>query len=180
MPRSHSAHVEIAGLQQPDEDVLDVLTDVAGLGERRGIGDGEGDVENARERLGEQRLADAGGAEEQDVRLVELDISLAVARTAIDALVVVVDRDGQVRLARSCPIDILIQHVLDLLRRGNRVLPLGDLPLFVLRQDLVAERDALVADVDRRAGNELPDRVLALAAEASNGDACRWTWRRFR
>ena len=35
------------------------------------------------------------------------------------------------------------------------------------RQDLVAQRDALVADVDRRARNELSDGVLGLAAEGA-------------
>jgi len=32
-------------------------------------------------------------------------------------------------------------------------------------EDLIAERDTLVADVDRRAGNEFPNRVLGLSAE---------------
>ena len=66
--------VEVARLQQPDENVLDVLTDVARFGERRGVGDGEGNIEDAGERLREQRLADARRTDQQDVRLVELDI----------------------------------------------------------------------------------------------------------
>ena len=69
--------VELAGLEQPHQDVLHVLADVAGLGERGGVGDGEGNVEDAGERLGQQGLADAGGAEEQDVGLVELDVAVA-------------------------------------------------------------------------------------------------------
>src|SRR5256884_685109 len=63
--------------------------------------------------------------------------------------------------------DVLVQHVLDLGRRGDLGDRLGDLPLLVLRQDLVAEGDALITNVDRRAGNELPDRVLRLAAEGA-------------
>ena len=55
-------HVEVGGLDQLEEDVLDVLADVAGLGERRGVGDRERDVEDLGQRLGEQRLAAAGGA----------------------------------------------------------------------------------------------------------------------
>ena len=39
--------VVVGGLQQVDDDVLDVLADVAGLGERRGVGDGERHVEDA-------------------------------------------------------------------------------------------------------------------------------------
>jgi hypothetical protein len=87
--------VELAGLEQPDQDVLHVLADVSGLGERGGVGDGEGHVENARERLGQQRLADAGGAQQQNVRLVELDARGVTPAGRIDPLVVVVDGDGR-------------------------------------------------------------------------------------
>ena len=69
--------VEVAGLEQPDENVLDVFADVAGFGQRGRVGDRERNVEDARQRLREQRLADAGGADEQDVRLVELDVVVA-------------------------------------------------------------------------------------------------------
>ena len=67
-------HVEVGGLDQLEEDVLDVLADVARLGQRRGIGDRERDVEDLGEGLGEQRLAAAGRAEQQDVRLLQLDL----------------------------------------------------------------------------------------------------------
>jgi hypothetical protein len=40
-----------------------------------------------------------------------------------------------------------------------------DFPFLVFGQDLVAEGDALVADVHRRAGDELPDGVLGFTAE---------------
>src|SRR6059036_1373426 len=69
--------VEVGGLEQPHQNVLDVFADVAGFGQRRGVGDGEGDVEDARQRLREQRLAHAGRSDEQDVALVELDVALA-------------------------------------------------------------------------------------------------------
>ena len=67
--------VEVGGLDQLEQDVLDVLADVAGLGQRRGVGDGERHVEQAGQRLGEVGLAAAGGAEQQDVRLRQLDSS---------------------------------------------------------------------------------------------------------
>src|SRR5690606_20982476 len=60
--------VVVGVLEELDDDVLDVLADVAGLRERRGVRDRERDVEDLRERLREQRLAGAGGPEEQDVR----------------------------------------------------------------------------------------------------------------
>ena len=49
--------VVVGVLQQLDDDVLDVLADVAGLGQRRRVRDRERDVEDLRERLREQRLA---------------------------------------------------------------------------------------------------------------------------
>ena len=59
----------VAALQQLLDDVLDVLAHVAGFGQRGGIGHHEGHVEHARQRLGQQRLARAGGADQQDVAL---------------------------------------------------------------------------------------------------------------
>ena len=70
----------IAGrLDQAQQDVLDILTDIPGLGERGGVGDRERHIEQVGERLGQQRLAAAGRADEQDVALLELDIVVAFA-----------------------------------------------------------------------------------------------------
>ena len=66
--------VVVALLQQLLDDVLDVLADVARLGERRRIGHDERHVQQPGERLREQRLAGAGRADQQDVRLRELDV----------------------------------------------------------------------------------------------------------
>ena len=54
--------VEVGGLDQLEQDVLDVFADVAGLGQRGGIGDGERNVEALREGLREVGLAAAGRA----------------------------------------------------------------------------------------------------------------------
>ena len=70
------ADVEVGGLDQVQEDVLDVLADVAGLGQRRGVGDREGHVEDLGQRARQVRLAAAGGADEQDVALLELDVAV--------------------------------------------------------------------------------------------------------
>ncbi len=158
--------VEIAGLQQPHQDVLDVLADVPGFGERRGVGDRERHVENARQRLCQQRLAHARGAES---KMFDLSSSTSSSRfdALIDALVVVVHRDGERFLGLLLPDHVLVQDVLDFLRRRDLRDRFRYLALFILRQDLVAERDALVADVDRRARNELPDRILGLSAEGA-------------
>ena len=68
--------VVVAVLQQLLDDVLDVLADVAGFGQRGRVGDHERHVEQPRQRLRQQRLARAGGADQQDVALGELDLVL--------------------------------------------------------------------------------------------------------
>src|SRR2546427_855 len=103
-------------------------------------------------------------AHQQDIALVQLDFRLTPG-VRVDALVVVVDRDGEGLLGALLPDHVLVQHVLDLGGRGDLGDRLSDLPLLVLGQDLVAQRDAFITDVDPRAGDEFPDRVLGLAAE---------------
>ena len=56
--------VVVGRLDQLQEDVLDVLAHVPGLGQRGGVGDGERHVEHAGQRLGQQRLAAAGRPEQ--------------------------------------------------------------------------------------------------------------------
>ena len=86
--------VEVGGVQQLQQQVLDVLADVAGLGQRGGVADGERHVEDLGQRPGQQRLAAAGRADQQDVALVDLDVAVALVAEA-EALVVVVHGHGQ-------------------------------------------------------------------------------------
>jgi len=80
---------------------------------------------------------------------------------------VVVDRYGERALGLLLADDVLVEDVVDLARlrevldveRGRG----GEL----LVDDLVAEIDALVADVDAGAGDQLLDLALRLAAEAA-------------
>src|SRR6201999_4178889 len=90
---------------------------------------------------------------------------LAVGRTRLHALVVVVDRDREGLLRGVLPDDVGVEELVDLFRLWQ-VVPLelrglGEL----LLDDLVAQIDALVADIDAGAGNELLDLLLRLAAE---------------
>ena len=75
-----------------------------------------------RQGLREQGLAGAGGADQQDVRLLELDV---VARLlgVLDALVVVVDRDRELLLGLLLADDVVVEHRLDLARLGQRRAP---------------------------------------------------------
>src|SRR5690606_23648670 len=96
-----------------------------------------------------------------------LDLDVVENAVGVDALVVFVDGDCERLLGLFLPDHVLIEHHLDLTwgrdarhRHDGFALPL-------LGEDLVAERDTLVADVDRGVGNELLDRLLGLAAEAA-------------
>ena len=73
-----------------------------------------GHVEDAGEGLGEQRLAGAGRADQQDVRLLELDLVDLVA--GVDPLVVVVDGDREDLLGPLLADHVLVERVLDLVR----------------------------------------------------------------
>jgi hypothetical protein len=81
---------------------------------------------------------------------------------------VVVDGDRERLLGGLLADDVLLQDLVDLARLGqvlelDRAGRLGQL----LVDDLVAEVDALVADVDAGAGDQLLDLALRLAAEAA-------------
>src|SRR4051812_2020558 len=109
--------VVVGGLDELEQDVFDVLTDVPGLGERGGVGDGEGDVEHPSQGLRQVGLAAPGRAHQQDVGLGELYALVAAAAfaTGLDPLVVVVDRNSEGALGLVLADDVLLEEVVDLL-----------------------------------------------------------------
>ena len=158
-------HVEIGGLDQTEEDVLHVLADVAGLGEGGGVSDGEGHVEDIGQGARQERLAAAGGPQQQDVALLQLHFA---AGGSAYALVVVVDRHGQDLLGLLLPHYVLAELLVDHLRRGNplqrQLGPRG--AGLVLVDDLAAQLYALVADVDGAGpGDQAPNLFLVLSTE---------------
>jgi hypothetical protein len=78
---------------------------------------------------------------------------------------VVVDGDGEDSFGVLLAYDVLVEDAVDLagLRQIIVFENLGARELLV--DDLVAQLDALVADIDAGAGYELPDLTLALPAE---------------
>ena len=104
-------------------------------------------------------------AEQQDVRLLQLDV--AVVEPHLDALVVVVDRHRERPLGLFLRDDVVVQDLVDVLRAREVVEVELRRSRELLVDDLVAEIDALVADVDARAGDQLLDLSLGLPAEAA-------------
>src|SRR5689334_7299086 len=63
--------------------------------------------------------------------------------------------------------DVVVEHLADLARGGNPVPRFHQRGLVLLADDVHAQLDALIADENRRAGDELANLVLALAAEGA-------------
>jgi hypothetical protein len=80
---------------------------------------------------------------------------------------VVVDRDGERALGLLLPYDVLVEHAVDLARLGQVVDVERRRSGQLLVDDLVAEIDALVADVDARPRDQLLDLPLGLPAETA-------------
>ena len=161
----------VGGLEQLQDDVLDILADIAGLGQRRRVGHGEGHVEDPRQRLREQGLAAAGRPDEQDVRLGELDVGALGA--VGEALVMIVDRDREHALGVGLADHIIVEHVADLGRRRHAVAGLHQRGLGLLADDVVAQLDAFVADEHGRAGDQLPaPRAATCRRTSSRGCSC--------
>ena len=135
------------GLTQ--QQVFDVFTDVAGFRQRRGIADGEGDVQNSGQRSGQQRLAGAGGADEQHVGLVEFNFAVLVLEMS-EPLVVVVDGHGQRSFGIGLSNDVLIEKFVDLTGGWNarEQRAAAAHAAFLLPEDVLAEIGAVGADVD--------------------------------
>ncbi len=151
--------VVVGGLQQLQDDVLDVLADVAGLGQRGGVGHRERHVDDSGQGLRQQRLADPGGADQQDVGLGQLDVVVLLG--VAEALVVIVDSNRQDLLGVVLPDHVIVEHFADFARRRHAVLGLheGDLVLFA--NDIHAQFDALIADEHGRTSDQLANFVLA-------------------
>src|SRR5690606_1103547 len=145
--------------------VLDVFTHVAGFGQGGSVCHDERNIKHARQGLREQRLARASRPDEQDVALAQFDVViLDIAVT--NALVVVIDCDGQSALGLVLTNDISVKEFLDFRRRRQFIadgVPSGFLGFF--QNDVIAKVDALIADEHRRPGDKLAYFVLILSAE---------------
>src|SRR5207249_1307292 len=166
---------QVVGLDVDEGVLLDLL--------RRPLRDlllAEPDLPPAGARLDDLLQAvERSPAHEQDVLRVDLDVLLLRVLAAAlrwdardrafenlqERLLHALAGDVEGLLGLLLADHVLVQHLLDFGRGGDLGDRLGDLALFILRQDLVAEGDALVANVHRRPGDELPDRVLGLPAE---------------
>src|SRR5215467_13524449 len=91
--------------------------------------------------------------------------TVVVLGLVVETLVVIMDRDREHLLSVILTDDIVVKNFAYLLRGRNAVARLHQRGLVLLADDVHAQFDAFVADKYGRAGDELADLVLALAAE---------------
>ena len=119
--------IAIGSVDELEQDVLHVLANVTGLGERSGVGDGKRHLEDTRERLGEQGLTGTGGTEQQDIGLGELHLVHIVVELRVQAVV-----KGRHRGAALDHAAIVVVH-------GNRHGALGVLLAHYIGRKLVID-----------------------------------------
>jgi hypothetical protein len=112
-------NIVIGRLQQFQNDVLDIFTDITRFRERRGVSHCEWNIENACERLRKQRLARARWPHEQDVRFRKLNIIMF--RCVVQTLVVIMNRNGENFFRMFLADDIVIENFADFLRRRHTI-----------------------------------------------------------
>src|SRR3979490_2831965 len=155
--------IVVGRLQQLQDDVFDVLADIAGFGQRRRICHRERHVENPRQRLRQQRLARAGWTDQQDIRLRQFDV--VVLGLVVEPLVVVMDRDREHLLGMALADYVIVEDLADFLRGRDAVARLHQRGLVFLTDDIHAEFNAFVADEYGGSRDQFADFMLALATE---------------
>src|SRR5262249_5262930 len=158
-------------LQQLQDDILHIFADVSGLGKRSRIHDSKRHVQDLRQGLCHQRLPGARRADQKDVRLLKLHLTVSHP-VHVDAFAVVVNRYLQLLFDGFLADHVLVQELLDFERLRNFVGGAGrGLDLVVLK-NRVANGNALIADI--RTGviaggrDELSDYVLALMTKRTS------------
>ena len=68
-------HIVVGRLQKTQNDIFNIFADIACLGERGGVGDRKGHLENASECASEQRLAGTSRSNQQNITLFNLDVA---------------------------------------------------------------------------------------------------------
>ncbi len=117
-----AGNVVIGGLDQAQQDVFHVFADIAGFGEGGRIGDAKRHIQNTSQSLGQQGFATACWPNDHDIAFLEFHFfALAPFFAAIDALVVVVNCNGQHFFGLILAHNPIVQLLVNLFGRGNPV-----------------------------------------------------------
>ncbi len=164
-------HVSVGGLQQLQDDILDVFPDVSGFGQGGGVDNREGNLQDFRQGLRHQRFAGTRRANEENIGLLQFDIRIAQP-VHVDAFAMVVNGHRQFLLGGLLPDHVLIQKFFYFQWFGDFIRSSRGGVYFVVLEDRVADGDTLVTNVGAgvvaRRGDELSDYVLALMAKRTS------------
>ena len=161
-------NIVIRRLDQPQEDIFYILADIARLCERCRIRNGKRHVKNPGQRLRKHRFANACGAQEQNIALLDFHIRTLAE---INAFIVVINSHAQRDFCLLLPDHIFVELIFQLLRRGKgkiRVVP----PTVAVRavlilNDLPAKLHTLVADENARPCDQRIHLILRFIAEGA-------------
>src|SRR5208282_3756279 len=168
-------HIAIGGLQELQDDVLDVLTDVAGFGKGGGVHDGEGNIEHAGKGLRKERLARARGTDQDNIGLAEFHFTGLFVEE--NALVVVVNGHGEFFLGAILTNDVAIEELLDFGGPGQAARGSGGLFALLVFQNGLANAHTLIADVRARIVRRGTDQLLYLLLSlVAKGAAQGFVW----
>ena len=158
--------IEIGGVEELEQQILDVFADVAGFGQCGGVADGEWHVEYAGEGLCQKRFAASGGPDQEDVGFIEFD--LGVTGPVYEPFIMRGDGDSQDFFGEVLA-DYILVELFDNLAWGvdfAEELLAGAASSSFLFEDRLAQLDAFSANVDvARPFDQRPDIAVALAAK---------------
>ena len=159
-------HIKVSRLQQTNQDILHVVAHIACFRQGCGISDSKGNIENLGQRLGKQGLAGAGGADEQNIALLQLHLRL---RCQIDTLVMVIYGYGKGDFGFVLTDNIIVHIRLHFHRRRQVVRRLRI--TVIIPQQITACLHTVAADIYTGTGNQT-GLVFPLAAEGTSQLLC--------
>ena len=148
--------IVVGHLQQSRQDTLDVLAYVARLGQHRSVHNRKRHIEQLSYRAGHQRFTRTRRTNQNDIRLIDLDVARLV-RCRHQTLIVVINRHRHIAFRSVLTNHILIQESLDLSRlqellHHGRIDALAlALNVVVLVQNHVTLLDTLITYIRARA-----------------------------
>ena len=111
-----SLNVVISSLDKSEQYVLNVLADVACLGKRRSVRNGERHIQQLRQGLCQHGLTNAGRSEKKYVTLLKFHLVVGILIIKECTLVVVVNGHAEDLLSLLLSDDVLVKILLDILR----------------------------------------------------------------
>ena len=167
-------HIVIGSLQQANDNAVDIFAHVTSFSQDRRISNRERHVQKAGHRLRQERLARTGRADQEQVRLFDIDIVLGLVRLLVaESLVMVVNGHRERHLCTVLSNDKIVQVSLDFGRERERLRRDFLRFLFLFRTSQVffknaaAHAYAITANIRTGTGDHLFDLFCRLSAKTA-------------